>query len=141
MPDDQRTTPTAPSILRYRVRGMDCPSCAGTIETALKRLPGTDRVRVNYHTQHLTLGLDEAKTPRAAVERQIHGLGFEASLVEAPRVVADGTAPSPAADDDAEPGAQTWWQGRKVRLALVIAALATGAFLVSCLVPGVVQWI
>ena len=29
-----------PQALRYKVKGMDCPTCAGKIETAVSRLPG-----------------------------------------------------------------------------------------------------
>ena len=46
--------------MHYRIGGMDCPSCASKIETALIRLGGTDGVRVNYQTQTVTLCLDEA---------------------------------------------------------------------------------
>jgi Zn2+/Cd2+-exporting ATPase len=51
---DAITAPPAVAM-RYRVGGMDCPSCASKIETALSRLGGTDGVRVNYQTQTLAL--------------------------------------------------------------------------------------
>ena len=40
--------------LRYRVEGMDCPTCAGKVETAVKRLPGVSDVQVSATTQILT---------------------------------------------------------------------------------------
>ena len=40
-----------PQALRYKVKGMDCPTCAGKIETAVSRLPGVTDVRVNYSSQ------------------------------------------------------------------------------------------
>jgi Zn2+/Cd2+-exporting ATPase len=59
----QTTARTNPP-LRYRVAGMDCPSCVTKIETALRRLPGIADVSLNYHSQMLRLTLDEAATPR-----------------------------------------------------------------------------
>jgi copper chaperone len=49
--------------LRYRVEGMDCSGCA------LK-------IQVNYKTQTLEFRLNEATTPRSAVEEKIRGLGY-----------------------------------------------------------------
>ena len=57
---DRTSFPTnGPQALRYRVKGMDCPTCAGKIETAVSRLPGVADVRVNYGSQILDLALDE----------------------------------------------------------------------------------
>ena len=74
--------------LRYRVEGMDCPSCASKIETAVGRLGGAGDIRVNYHTQVLAFRLDEATTPRATVEAHVRKLGYRVAPVEAPRVAA-----------------------------------------------------
>ncbi|WP_456307478.1 heavy-metal-associated domain-containing protein [Paeniroseomonas aquatica] len=59
------------SALRYHVEGMDCPSCASKIETAVGRFGGAEDIRVNYHSQVLAFRLDEAATPRSAVEEGI----------------------------------------------------------------------
>ena len=74
------------AALRYRVEGMDCPSCASKIETAVGRMTGTGDIRVNYGTQVLAFKLDEAATPRAAIEDQVRKLGYGIAPVEAPRV-------------------------------------------------------
>src|ERR1700738_5406841 len=74
--------------LRYRVEGMDCPSCASKIETAVGRLGGAGDIRVNYHRQVLALRLDEAATPRATVEAHVRKLGYGVAPVEVPRVAA-----------------------------------------------------
>ena len=90
--------------LRYRVGGMDCPSCASTIETALRRLGGADGVRLDFQSQTLALRLDEAATPRAAIEARVRSLGFEIHAFVPARVVAAAGAADSAAD--AEPA---WW--------------------------------
>jgi cation transport ATPase len=63
--------------LRYREEGMDCPSCASKIETAVVRLSGAGDIRVNYHTRVLALRLDEAATSRATARAIASGLGLD----------------------------------------------------------------
>ena len=42
--------------LRYRVDGMDCPSCVGKLQTALGRIEGVSGVEVNFATGLLAFG-------------------------------------------------------------------------------------
>ncbi|MEQ4597473.1 MAG: heavy metal translocating P-type ATPase [Methylobacteriaceae bacterium] len=124
------------TALRYRVKGMDCPSCATKIETAVTRLPGVAEVRVNYTAQVLDLVLDEAATPRASLEERISGLGYGvASLPTAAdlaRAHATGTQIPPVEDEKAEPPV---WRSRKGLLALAIAGLFAIGFLVETARP------
>ena len=140
MANGETTAPEAdaPASLRYRVEGMDCPSCAATIETAVRRLQGVGDVRLNYGTQVLALRLDEAATPRAALEEQVRGLGYGMVPVEAPRVEA-GVPDDPAAEDE-RPAARAWWRSPKARLALILAALTLGGFVASLAFPALGEW-
>ncbi|MCR0984095.1 heavy-metal-associated domain-containing protein [Roseomonas populi] len=70
------TTPGMRVELRYRIKGMDCSSCALKIEDAMERLGGAEDIQVNYKTETLEFRLDEATTPRSAVEEKIRGLGY-----------------------------------------------------------------
>ncbi|WP_424138134.1 heavy metal translocating P-type ATPase [Roseomonas chloroacetimidivorans] len=119
---------------------MDCPSCASKIETAVGRFGGAEDIRVNYHSQVLAFRLDEAATPRSAVEEQIRKLGYGVAPVEAPRVVAG----EPGAADDklalVRPR-QSWWKGKKARLAAAIGALMVAGFGVSLAVPALDHWV
>ena len=36
--------------MKYHIEGMDCASCIGKIETALKRMPGVSDVQLNFAT-------------------------------------------------------------------------------------------
>nr|WP_314070942.1 heavy metal translocating P-type ATPase [uncultured Roseococcus sp.] len=129
-----------PAALRYRVEGMDCPSCASKIETAVGRLPGAEDIRVNYGTQVLAFRLDEAATPRTAVENQVRKLGYGIAPVEAPQVV--------AGEPDAiakEPGIRTavrkpWWRGAKARLGAILGGLTTVGFIASLAAPSIEHW-
>jgi len=132
--------PGSSAALRYHVEGMDCPSCASKIETAVGRFEGAEDIRVNYHSQVLALRLDEAATPRSAVEEQIRKLGYGVAPVEAPRVVAS------------EPGVdvgdmrlvrprQLWWKGQKARLAAAIGGFMVAGFATSLAVPALDHWV
>ena len=132
---DAPANPTT-TALRYRVGGMDCPSCASTIETALRRLGGTDGVRLDFQSQTLALRLDEDATPRATIEARIRSLGFEIRPVAPMRVVGAGdTADSVATD--AEPA---WWTTGRARLLLALATLMLGGLVVASAAPAVGKW-
>ncbi|MGH7120333.1 MAG: heavy metal translocating P-type ATPase [Acetobacteraceae bacterium] len=128
------------AALRYRVGGMDCPSCAGKIETVVKRLAGAEGIRVNYHSQTLAFRLDEATTPREMVEAKVRSLGYEVSAIEAP---ASAPGASPVAGEDtfeAAPTGRPWWQTRKVRLLLTIGVLLVLGYVARQFVPEVRGW-
>ncbi|MCO6416126.1 cadmium-translocating P-type ATPase [Siccirubricoccus sp. KC 17139] len=131
------TRPTA--ALRYRVDGMDCPSCAAKIETAVGRVPGAEDIRVNYGTQILAFRLDEAATPRTAVEEQVRKLGYGVAPVEAPRVVV-GESGAAVADEGRDRARQPWWKGAKARLAAVLGGLTAAGFAASLAVPSLDHW-
>ncbi|MBI0436159.1 heavy metal translocating P-type ATPase, partial [Roseomonas sp. KE0001] len=118
---------------------MDCPSCASKIETAVGRFEGAGDIRINYHRQVLAFRLDEAATPRSAVEEQIRKLGYGVAPVEAPRVVAGELGA--AADVALVRPRQPWWKGKKARLAAVIGVLMVAGFAVSLAVPALDHWV
>ncbi|WP_245624245.1 heavy metal translocating P-type ATPase [Belnapia moabensis] len=117
---------------------MDCPSCASKIETAVGRVRGARDIRVNYGTQILAFRLDEAATPRTAVEEQVRRLGYGIAPVEAPRVVAG--EPGTAGSEVRSPVRRPWWRGTKARLAAILAVLIAAGFAVSLAVPSLDHW-
>ncbi len=125
------------TTLRYRVGGMDCPSCAGKIEKALKRLGGAEGILVNYHSQTLAFRLDEATTSRAAVEIQIRSLGYEVSPLASPSFSAPAAAEGVS---DAAPCGEPWWRTRKARPLLTIGTLLILGYFVGRVVPEVGGW-
>ncbi len=127
------------AALRYRVEGMDCPSCAAKIETAVGRVEGTGDIRINYGTQVLAFRLDEAATPRAAVEEQVRNLGYGIAPVEALRVV-PGEASAAVESQKRGSARQPWWRGIKARLAAAIGVLTAAGFAVSFAAPSLDHW-
>ncbi|GAA4257016.1 heavy metal translocating P-type ATPase [Azospirillum formosense] len=127
--------PLTGQALRYKVAGMDCPSCVGKIETALRRLPGASGVGLNHHSQILRLTLDEAATPRATVEATIRGLGFGVEPADTLHIAEGGAAFGTAIGTEPR-----WWQTGRGRIAILIGLLVGGGFLLSWLAPGVADY-
>jgi cation diffusion facilitator family transporter len=69
------------STIRYRVTGMDCPSCAAKIENALRRVAGVSDLRVSIASQILGLTVREPACA-AQVEEIVTGLGYQLSPEE-----------------------------------------------------------
>lgn len=128
------------TALRYRVGGMDCPSCASKIETAVKRLGGAEGILVNYHSQTLAFRLDEAATPRAAVEGQIRSLGYDVSPLEFPSLPPVAGSAAVETASDVAPGTEPWWRTRKARPLLAIGTLLILGYSLGQLVPELSGW-
>lgn len=67
--------------LNYQIRGMDCPSCAATIEKSLKTIDGIEAVRVNYSAGKMTVGISD-RSVADQIPRQVKKLGFETDALE-----------------------------------------------------------
>ena len=146
---------TAPSVsratFRFRVEGMDCGSCAGKIETAVRRLAGVDDVRVTFSAQNLSVDGDPAILKNAAIERTVSALGYkaiDATDREGPSASgkrADAAHGEAGHDhgghgDDAS-GEGPWWQSAKARFTLVAGLLVAVAYGVSLILPAHASWI
>jgi len=66
--------------VEYKVYGMDCPSCASTIEKGLQRLKNVISAKVNYNTEKLQVVADGGYSP-TQVENTIQNLGFTAERI------------------------------------------------------------
>ena len=89
--------PGAPSpadaSLRLKIQGMDCGSCALTIEQAVRSVPGISTVRVDFTTETLEA---TGSASRAEVESRVRELGYrvagESAVQKAPRPELKGFA-------------------------------------------------
>ncbi|HEY9346641.1 MAG TPA: cation transporter, partial [Inquilinus sp.] len=114
--------------LRYRVEGMDCPSCVGKLQTALGRIEGVSGVEVNFATGLLAFGAAGAASNGQAVEAKIRALGFTPTAID--------DAPKAPALADARP----WWRERKAQLVGFTGLLLAAAFVASLIVPAEAEW-
>ena len=86
------TTSPAPETVRYRVTGMDCPSCTTKIEKATCGVGGVEDVKVSIASQIMTLRLyNDERLPE--IERTVTGLGYQLDRL-------DVALPQAAEDDD-----------------------------------------
>lgn len=75
IPYDQHTTHTVKST-EYRIQGMDCPSCAVTIEKSLKKLKGVEFVEVHFSTSKMNIA---ATAEPHLIMREVKRVGFDIS--------------------------------------------------------------
>lgn len=121
----------AASTFRFRIDGMDCPSCALKIENAMTRLPGVSGINVSYTAGTLALRLDEDRTSPGVIEEKVRALGYTPV-----GVVAAVEAKVP---QKRERGA--WWDGGKTRLVLFTGALFALAFALAWMLPAWERWL
>lgn len=119
-----------PDRLSWKVGGMDCASCAGTIRTALERLPGVQALAISVTNETLSLKLTPGGTSPEAITAQIAKLGYKPELQQAavPAIMRAAEAP------------KRWWQTNKARIAITAGALLVVAYIAGELVPAASFW-
>ena len=75
--DAVNSEPKGQKPKEYKIEGMDCPSCAATIEKGLQKIKGIQSVQVNYGTGKMTMSAND-RSVYNLVPDQVHKLGFEA---------------------------------------------------------------
>lgn len=79
-------TPNVVEKLQYEVKGMDCPSCAATIEKSISKIEGVNKVNVNYSAGKMQV---ETGVPSLSgkIEKQVKNLGFHVDSHQASKQV------------------------------------------------------
>ncbi|WP_270179756.1 heavy metal translocating P-type ATPase [Alkalihalobacillus sp. CinArs1] len=70
--------------VQYKVIGMDCPSCALTIEKGLRKTKGIRTVQVSYGTGKMAVGA-ESSSIYQEIPSHVRKLGFEAEPLHKPK--------------------------------------------------------
>ena len=65
--------------IRARIGGLHCSLCTGTIEKALGRLPGVDKVAVSLTHEQALVEYDPAEVQPDAVLRTLTDIGYTIS--------------------------------------------------------------
>ncbi|MBB4200943.1 heavy metal translocating P-type ATPase [Rhodoblastus sphagnicola] len=144
---------------RYRVEGMDCPSCARKIDTAVRRMPGVAEVSVSATAGTMVVHHDGA-CDLAAIEKQVIGLGFGVNPIagsspasrkdaccghdhgdhdrDGNHTHADdgGPAASPHGHEHA-PSSGPWWRSRKGLMTIACGGALVVAYGIGKLAPAV----
>lgn len=111
----------------FKVKGMDCASCARTVETGVGRLEGVERSSLSFATETLNV---QGRVSQERIAHRVRELGYE--LVE------DDGQDSPEEPGD-QPGRQKFlaymMSRRDTRLALLGAILVLPGLLFNELLP------
>ncbi len=116
---------STPTSAEYRIKGMDCASCALTVEKGVSRLTGVEDCSINFTTEILRV---QGDVPHAEIVSRVEKLGYQ--------VAADDEQPAPGAP--ASPPAsflQFMATRRDTRLALLGAILVAPGVLFNEMLP------
>ncbi|HEY9603891.1 MAG TPA: heavy metal translocating P-type ATPase [Allocoleopsis sp.] len=72
------------STLQALVSGMDCPSCAKTIQANLMLLPGVEKASVNFASRKLTVSYDPSQVEERTISDRVTALGYTVEVEIAP---------------------------------------------------------
>lgn len=112
--------------IRLKVDGMDCGSCALTIEDGLRELPGVKSVRVDFTTETLEL---VGSVQKEAIEQRLSRLGYRLRAVNAEGATA---AAVPVVEARGFAGfCRFLWSQARLRAATIAAAVAIVATILS----------
>jgi Cd2+/Zn2+-exporting ATPase len=103
-----------PGRFRFRVAGMDCASCARTIEQGVKELGGVDEVTVNFATELIE---GRGRVAPGAIAERVESLGYRLVDTQAPEAV------EPGARHGLKGFFEFVWRERETRVALLLSVL------------------
>ncbi len=144
---------------RFRVSGMDCGACATKIETALRRMPGTEAVEVSLASGAVTVRHD-GRPAATEMQRIVARLGFtpfedarnagtlsescpsgDEQIGQGDPTQDDGRRDSGASDaaamssPPAEAAEGRWWRSRAGATMLLTGVAVVFAYAIGLLVP------
>ncbi|HRN67383.1 MAG TPA: heavy metal translocating P-type ATPase [Promineifilum sp.] len=131
---------TPDTELRFKITGMDCASCAKSIEKGVAGLPGVEGATINFTTG--TLRVAGAAAPERVVAR-VRELGYDVALGEGEKGRrGEGESGGHAHPDHESPAQKSGglisylWNRTDTRLALLAALLVIPGILFDELLPG-----
>jgi P-type Cu+ transporter len=66
-----------------KLRGMSCASCANTIETAIRSVPGVAQSNVNFAAERANVSYDASQTDIATIQAAVKSAGYTAQPISA----------------------------------------------------------
>ncbi len=118
------TEQTAEQELSFIIKGMDCASCAQTVENGVAKLDGVGECRLTFTTETLRV---QGAISRQEVVTRVEELGYEVALPTEKRSESEAKSPTGFA--------QFMWQRQDTRMALLGALLILPGLLFNELLP------
>ena len=113
---------------QLQVDGMDCGSCAKTIEVSLQKLPGITIASVSFATGQVRVAYDVAQVSEAEIRQQITALGYTVQSKNADARTVDHADHDHCSDHDhshdhsepiqSQPGRKLWIRDRRSQAVL-----------------------
>jgi Cd2+/Zn2+-exporting ATPase len=126
---DEASAESGTATAELTVPEMDCPSCAGKVDSSLSRVEGVIEARLSPTTGTATVDYDPERTSRAAVVAAIEGAGYEVLDEGKGGGDAEGPAVAPPTAVWTSPRAVKTWVGAVfVTFGLVFEFLVAGEF-------------
>ena len=126
--------PLPPDELRFRIVGMDCPSCAAKVDSAVCLVEGVDDTTTSTTTMMLRVTTAPGAAPAVAIQKAVRALGYgieqvgpDRAATKTPDLHEHGHADSDSA----------WWQAPKAKLTFFSAAALIAAYVIAKLDPHI----
>lgn len=100
--------------LQAEVRGMDCGSCAKTIQVSLQKLAGISDISISFATERLEVSYNPQKVNETSIVDQVKALGYSIENItttggESDNVLSKRSSPSEATQQSPQ-SEQVGWQ-------------------------------
>ena len=127
-------SPAPATELRFRVAGMDCPSCAAKVDRAVCLIEGVEDTITSPTTMTLRVKTSPDAAPSAAIQNAVRALGYGIEPIAPDNAKPRGVDVHDHAHTSAD---GPWWQQPKAKMTLGCAAALAAAYLVAKLAPPV----
>jgi Zn2+/Cd2+-exporting ATPase len=141
----------------FKIEGMDCASCARTVEGAVCRIPGVSDYKLNYMAEKLEVAYNPRETKHQDFAEKIEPFGYKVRVLsrdgEAPSTVTETTPKSEQAASEADDHAAhdhdhtedhaqgtPWYQTRQGKPVVLSGLLLVVAFMFSYIAPPFAQY-
>lgn len=130
----------------FKVEGMDCASCARTVEGALNKMPGISGFKLNYIAEKIDVAYNPQQARLKDFKSHIEPHGYKVFPLTAVKAAAPQKSDAPHESDhdhataDASVAGRPWYNTRQGRPVAVTGVLLALAWLLGRLEPSYAQW-
>ena len=131
MSDAAPSTALPADELRFRIAGMDCPSCAAKVDRAVCLVDGVENTTTSTTTMMLRVTTAPGAAPSAEIQKAVRALGYGIEQI-------DRATKTPDVHDHGHSDTEgAWWQASKAKLTFFSAAALLAAYLIAKLDPHI----
>jgi P-type Cu+ transporter len=118
-----------------KLRGMSCASCANTIETAIRSVPGVTQSNVNFAAEQANVTYDASQTDIATIQTAVESAGYVAQPISADVLAAPDDADRREQRRESRQLLRKIWFSGFISIILVIGSFSAMTGLPIALIP------